>query len=259
MPDDQSVTERGQIPTNLRLLAVIEEVVRAGVPVTPSAVNDVLGLPKPTVHRLFATAEQQGFLQRDIDGRSYGPGPRLRRLAVDTMTSERVRALRLAVLQRVAEKVGETCNLAIPDRDGMFYLDRVETHWPLRINLPVGSQVPFHCTASGKMHLSCLRSDYLDRLLNSLALRQMTEKTITDSGILRQELAASRENGYATDNEEFMEGMSAIAVPVKDRRGRLLATLSVHAPVQRHTLTSLKGHLDTLIDAAAELSDIAAE
>ncbi len=259
MPDDQSVEEKGQIPTNLRLLAVIEEVARAGVPVTPSTVNEVLGLPKPTVHRLFATAEQQGFLQRDIDGRSYGPGPRLRRLAVDTMTSERVRGLRLSVLRAVAEKVGETCNLAIPDRDGMFYLDRVETHWPLRINLPIGSQVPFYCTASGKMHLSCLRGDYLDRLLNNLTLTAKTHKTITDPNTLRAELAHARESGFATDNEEFMEGMAAIAVPIKDHRGRLLATLSVHAPVQRHDLNSLQDHLGTLWDAARELGEIAGE
>ncbi len=259
MPDDQSVEEKGQIPTNLRLLAVIEEVARAGVPVTPSTVNEELGLPKPTVHRLFATAEQQGFLQRDMDGRSYGPGPRLRQLALDTMTSERVRGLRLAVLRAVADKVGETCNLAIPDRDGMFYLDRVETHWPLRINLPIGSQVPFYCTASGKMHLSCLRSDYLDRMLNNITLRPMTERTITDPDALRAEVARAREAGFSTDNEEFMEGMAAIAVPVKDPRGRLLATLSVHAPIQRHDLKSLESHLGTLLDAAAELAQIASE
>ncbi|MDB4241029.1 IclR family transcriptional regulator, partial [Yoonia sp.] len=66
----------GQIPTNLRLLLLLEEVAKVGVPVTPSVVNEVMGLPKPTIHRLFATAEAEGFLQRDIDGRSYSPGRR---------------------------------------------------------------------------------------------------------------------------------------------------------------------------------------
>lgn len=259
MPDDYREDDRGQIPTNLRLLIVIEEVARTGVPVTPSAVNELLGLPKPTIHRLFATAEAEGFLQRDIDGRSYGPGPRLRRLALDTMTSERVRALRLSVLRSVAEEIGETCNLAIPDREGMYYLDRVETHWPLRIQLPIGTRVPFHCTASGKMHLASLRTDYLERLLQHLNLRRMTSRTIVDPAQLFVAVRKAHENGYATDDEEFMEGMAAIAVPVKDGRGRLLATLSVHAPKQRHDLTSLRQHLRVLTDAAAELSAIASE
>ena len=119
MPDDQFSDKQGQIPTNLRLLVLLEEVAKAGVPLTPSALKDQLNLPKPTLHRLFHTAEEAGFLQRDIDGRSYSPGPRLRRLAINTVSSQRVRMIRLTILSRIAEKIGETCNIATPDRDGM--------------------------------------------------------------------------------------------------------------------------------------------
>lgn len=246
----------GQIPTNLRLLLLLEEVARVGVPVTPSVVNEVLHLPKPTIHRLFATAEAEGFLQRDIDGRSYSPGRRMRVLSINTLSSENVRTVRLAILKALAISVGETCNLAIPERDGMFYLDRVETHWPLRIQLPIGTQVPFHCTASGKMYLSTLRPDYLARFLNCYVLEQKTEQTITDPARLQQELELTRERGYATDNEEFMQGMTAIAVPILDNRGRLLSTLSIHAPEQRRQLGDLVAFLSPLQAAAAELAAI---
>ena len=246
----------GQIPTNLRLLMLLEEVAKAGVPVTPSVINEALGLPKPTIHRLFATAEAEGFLQRDIDGRSYSPGRRMRLLATNTLSSERVRTVRLAILKSLAVQVGETCNLAIPERDGMFYLDRVETHWPLRIQLPVGTEVPFHCTASGKMYLSTLRHDYLERFLKNYTLEPQTERTITAPDALRVELELTRERGYATDNEEFMHGMTAIAVPILDNRGRLLSTLSIHAPEQRRHLPDLVEYLDPLQDAAAELAAI---
>ena len=246
----------GQIPTNLRLLMLLEEVAKVGVPVTPSVVNETLGLPKPTIHRLFATAETEGFLQRDIDGRSYSPGRRMRQLSINTLSSERVRTVRLAILKSLALKVGETCNLAIPERDGMFYLDRVETHWPLRIQLPVGTEVPFHCTASGKMFLSTLRPDYLDRFLKNYALEPQTEATITKPAKLKAELDATRERGYATDNEEFMPGMTAIAVPILDNRGRLLSTLSIHAPEQRRGLPALIDYLPDLMNAASELSAV---
>ena len=246
----------GQIPTNLRLLMLLEEVARVGVPVTPATVNEVLGLPKPTIHRLFATAEAEGFLQRDIDGRSYSPGRRMRLLATNTLSSEHLRTVRLAVLKSLAVKVGETCNLAIPERDGMFYLDRVETHWPLRIQLPVGTQVPFHCTASGKMYLSTLRPDYLERFLKNHTLETQTERTITDPTNLRKELEATRARGYATDNQEFMMGMTAIAVPITDNRGRLLSTLSIHAPELRRDLPDLKEFLGDLQEAASELAAI---
>ena len=65
--------------------------------------------------------------------------------------------VRQTVLNALAEDVGETCNIAMPERHAMVYLDRVETKWPLRIQLPVGTEVPFHCTASGKMYLSSLK------------------------------------------------------------------------------------------------------
>ncbi|MEP2781582.1 MAG: IclR family transcriptional regulator [Pseudoruegeria sp.] len=245
-----------QIPTNLRLLLVLEEVARLGVPVKPAQLVDTLGLPKPTVHRLLQTAEEIGFLQRDLDGRSYGPGPRLRTLAVNTMSSEHLRTARLAIIKNVAETIGETCNLATPDREGMTYLDRVETKWPLRIQLPIGTQVPFHCTASGKMYLSSLRSAPLNGVLSAHPLSEQTQKTISDPVALRAELKLIKEQGYATDDEEFMTGMAALAVPVFDAQKRMLATLSVHAPIQRQSVQGLIAFVPCLKEGAARLSEL---
>ncbi|WP_170456305.1 IclR family transcriptional regulator [Ruegeria arenilitoris] len=247
-----------QIPTNLRLLLILEEVARRGVAVKPADLIEALGLAKPTVHRLLQTAEAEGFLQRDLDGRSYGPGPRLRQMSVNTVSSEHLRTARLAILRGVADEIGETCNLAIPDREGMIYLDRVETKWPLRIQLPIGTQVPFHCTASGKMYLSTLRRNTLDGFLSARGLTANTEKTITDPKAMRAEIAKIAQNGYSTDDEEFMPGMAAVAVPVFDENDRLAATLSVHAPTQRHDLTSLQQFLPLLQSGALKLSGLLA-
>lgn len=256
MAKDSDIKGTDQIPTNLRLLRLLEEVARVGVPVTPSQLNDTLGLPKPTLHRLFHTAEDEGFLQRDIDGRSYSPGKRMRRMAISTLSSERIRTVRLAVLRKIVEEIGETCNIATPDRDGMFYLDRIESAWPLRIQMPVGTEVPFYCTASGKMYLSSLRSDYLDRFLRNQKLEQFTGNTIVDPVRLREEVAQIRARGYATDNEEYMEGMCALAVAIQDPQGRLLSTLSVHCPSQRTSLSDLIQYLPVLQRGAQELSDV---
>lgn len=256
MPQDATTSKEKQIPTNLRLLLILEEVARVGVAIKSTDLIDAMGLPKPTVHRLLQTAEAEGFLQRDMDGRSYGPGPRMRALAVNTMSSERLHSARLAILKGVAEEVGETCNLALPDREGMTYLDRVETKWPLRIQLPIGTQVPFHCTASGKMYLSTLRAKMLDGVLSARPLEKQTDKTITSPNLLLEELKKTRKLGYSTDDEEFMTGMAAIAVPILDPQGRLLATLSVHAPVMRCKLEQIIEFLDPLKRAAANLSEL---
>ena len=256
MPDGQSDDTQGQIPTNLRLLLLLEQVAKEGVPVAPGALSAALGLPKPTVHRLLTTAESEGFLQRDVDGRSYGPGHRLRRLSANTLSSQRVRTERLMIMKALAERVGETCNLAAPGRYGMVYLDRVETHWPLRIEMKVGMQVPFHCTASGKMYLSSLRKDKLQRFLGVIDLESRTKNTLSSADRLFADIENIRTRGYAMDDQEFMDGMGAIAVAVRDNQNRLVTTLSIHAPLQRLDLAGLEAWYPALSDARDQLENI---
>lgn len=246
----------GSIPTNLRLLLVIEEIAKAGVPVTPTEVNAQIGLPKPTIHRLFSTLEEEGFLQRDMDGRTYSPGPRLRDMAGGILSSLRIRTARQAVLKRVSREIGETCNIALPDRDSMTYLERVETEWPLRIQLPIGTRVPFYCTASGKMYLGSLALNHLKTYLAATDLVRRTPNTITDPDALLEEIRGVREVGYALDREEFMEDMIALAVPILDTNQRLMATLSFHAPTQRFDIARALEFLEPLKDAATALSNL---
>ena len=244
----------GTIPTNLRLLMVIEEIAKAGVPVTPTDVNAEIGLPKPTIHRLFATLEEEGFLQRDLDGRTYSPGPRLRTLAGGVLSSLRIRSARQAILKRLSREIGETCNIALPDRDAMTYLERVETEWPLRIQLPIGTRVPFYCTASGKLYLASLAQNHLKRYLAATDLTPHTPNTLTDRDALIEEIRKIRKTGYALDREEFMEDMIALAVPILDINRRLMATLSFHAPTQRFDIDRALGCIDPLRTAADDLS-----
>ncbi|MCR9087053.1 MAG: IclR family transcriptional regulator [Rhodobacteraceae bacterium] len=254
MDGQNGETRIGSIPTNLRMLLVLEEIAQSGVPVTPTEVNQRIGLPKPTIHRLFATLEAEGFIMRELDGKSYTPGKRLRRLSINVLSSLRVRTARLAVLGRLAEEVGETCNIAVPDRDAMFYLDRVETKWPLRIQLPIGTHVPFYCTASGKMYLSSLNEAHLERYLRAGHFVQHTASTLTSIDALRNEISLTRDRGYSEDAEEFMDGMIAIACPILDDQDRLLSTVSFHAPAVRLTLEVARSHVERLRAAAAELS-----
>ena len=244
------------IPTNLRLLLVLEEIARIGVPATPTEINAILGLPKPTIHRLFATLEEEGFLQRDIDGRTYSPGRRLRGMATGVLSSLRIRAARLAVLRKLSNLIGETCNIALHDRDCMIYLERFETDWPLRIQLPVGTTVPFYCTASGKMYLSTLPQTHLARYAASEDLVAQTDNTLTSAKGLIKEVVNVRQNGHAIDDEEFMLGMIAIAVPILDGNNRLVATLSFHAPTVRFSVERALTYLPDLHAATADLSSL---
>lgn len=259
MTEDESKNDNRNIPTNLRLLLVLEELARADVPTTPTEVNRVLGLPKATVHRLFHTLEAEGFIQRDIDGNSYSPGKRLRKLSVNALSSLRIRTARLSIIRQLVDKVGETCNVVSPNRTGMVYIDRVESKWPIQVQLPIGVEVPFHCTASGKLYLSTLPGSQLNGLLKALPLDQQTPNTIIDITVLSEEIKTIRKRGYSTDNEEFIEGMVAVAVPIKDNQDRLMSALAVHGPVSRFSLDDAKRHVDLMQSVADDLSRLLIE
>lgn len=245
-----------QVGRSIRLLLILEEIARLGVPATPTRVNREIGLPKQTLHRIFQSLEAEGFLQREHDGRSYAPGPRFRTMATGVISSERLREARLSVMRALAADVGETCNLAIPDRDAMIYLDRVETDWPLRVQFPTGTSVPLHCTASGKLYLSTLAPSRLERVLNAGNFARRTDRTITDPKVLAAEIESIRLSDYSRDNEEFIDGMIAVAVPVKDAYGRMVSSLSFHAPTPRMSLDVALTYLDRLRAAADELTRI---
>ncbi len=243
-------------PPGQRRLSILEVLTAAGYPMTPTDINESLGLPKPTVHRLCNELHLDGYLTKDIDGRRYLPGARLRNIAAGVLSFAPLAQLRHTILQRVSDQVGETCNITLPDSEGMIYLDRVETHWPIRIELPVGGHVPFYCTASGKLYLSTLRRSQQRRLIDSLKLDRHAPNTITDKEELLAALEVIRKNRLGVDNEEFVEGMVAIAVPVENDRGDFMATLAIHAPVQRMNLDKAMGHVELLRGAAKELYSV---
>lgn len=237
-----------------RVLQVLEVISDATEPLTPTEINRTLKLPKPTIHRLCSQLEEAGFLKPRIDGRGLLPGPKLNKIAQGVLSNnDFLRSQRHLILERLSAELGETCNISIPDGGNMIYFDRVETHWPLRVQLQINDRVPLHCTASGKLFLSELSSIKRSRLLAKLPLEQHTPNTLTSIEQLKPALKQIRSDAVGIDNEEFLTGMIAVAVPLRDSEGRMYAALAMHAPTARLTLEQALEHIPTMQKAAEEL------
>lgn len=248
------MSDDDRIPTNLRTLLILEILGKSDQPMTATEINDHIGLPKQTVHRLCATLEENGFLTRPGNSKKYQVARRLRDLGAGLLHNSRDHIARHQILRRVSEHFGETVNFAVPGDTGMNYLDRVETDWPFRVQLPIGSSVPFHCTASGKAFLSSLTPKARAAMVDALDLKKMTDHTLATRESLLKELQQVRKQGYALDREEFIEGMVAIAVPVIDAHGRFIAALAYHGPAQRMSLEDAVANREVLQLAADKLS-----
>ncbi|MGC6485588.1 MAG: IclR family transcriptional regulator [Candidatus Puniceispirillales bacterium] len=237
---------------NMRMLRILEVIAAADKALTPTEVNTILGWPKQSVHRLCNTLIDEGYLEKR--GRRLFPRQRLLSLFARLADHGLPLTARHQILQRISAEVGETVNFVRPDTKGMTYVDRVETNWPFRIQLPIGTHVPFHCTASGKVYLSSLKSAERQRMLASLNLSRFTAHTHTSIETLEAELMQINRDGFALDREEFHENMVAVAVPVNDAEGRFLAVLAVHGPMPRFTLDDAESRIGLLQDAARQIS-----
>lgn len=248
----------GDTPT-LRLIALLEVIAAKHQRVTLQALVEQTGLPKPTLHRMLQQLESAGLLQRERDGRHYGTGTRLRRLAEQVLLNDSHHGARHAVLRRLVEEVGESCNITALAGGEVVYLDRVETAAPLRFYLHPGSRVPAHCSASGKVFLAQLAPEQRRRLLAHAPLEKYTSKTITQPAKLEREIERVQRDGYALDDEEFLPGLVCVAVPVPGDDGVTNLGIAVQAPAVRLTTTKAKQLLPALRRAAQALARIDAE
>jgi IclR family acetate operon transcriptional repressor len=238
-----------------RVLLMLEIIAKAEEPPTLNELVTLIELPKATTHRLVTRLEKLGFAQRSMDGRRYEIGYRLTSLALGAMRHSFQQAPRRAILAALVKEIGETCNITVLDATELVYLDRVESDWPLQIRLNTGSRVPLHCTASGKLFLSLAPAAQRKAFFAAQALTRHTPRTIVDRAALERELNRIRKTRIGTDDEEFIEGMSAAAVPVMDARGKICATVAVHGPTTRLPLKRAIALAPALLKAAKAIEN----
>ncbi|MDR3065941.1 MULTISPECIES: IclR family transcriptional regulator [Comamonas] len=241
---------------NLRLFALLEAVAQKSQPFTLQTMVEETGLPKPTMHRMLAQLEGAGILQRDGNGRHYGTGQRLMRLAENVLLNNTTHGARHAVLTQLVRELGESCNITAFSGSEVLYLDRVETPAPLRFYLHPGSRVPAHCSATGKLFLSQMSPAQRRRLLANVPLETFTGNTLTTFEALDQELDQVRAQGYAFDNEEFLPGLLCLGVLVPAPQGNSNMGLAVQAPIMRFSKEKALSFLPKLQAAVAAIARI---
>jgi len=223
----------------LRPLQVLEQLTRTALPLTLAQLAAQVQVPKSTLLRLLKALEENGYVQHMAAERGYVPGPRAAKLALQTLRGERVSRDCRAVLQALVDKVGETCNLTTLDNNQVRYIERVETHHPLRMVLDPGAKVPLHCTASGKLFLATMPLLERRNAMAGMALERRSPHTFIDAQALERELERIAKHQIGVDNEEFVHGMVAVAVPVYAARKQVIAAIACHAPTARVSMADL--------------------
>jgi len=127
-----------------KVLLILEVIANSEFPLTLEHISSSIGLAKPTAFRLLNTLVAQGFVERDPNGRRFQPSAKFRLMGLSLLSTDSIRSQRVAVMKRLVEAVGETCNFNILDGNEVLYLDRIETSAPIRLHIDSGMHVPLH-------------------------------------------------------------------------------------------------------------------
>lgn len=206
-----------------------------------------------SIYPIVYTLYKFGYLARDPETKRYSLGLRILTLANQILSSLDIREKAKPVLKRLARELGVNAHLAMLYEGEVLYLDREEAAPSVVIPSVIGRRVPPHCTALGKVLLAH-NPEVLDELLARGPLPALTPNTVTDPELLRRELERVRQQGYATDWEEFHEGNICVAAPVRNYRGTVVAAISVSLPKARLTHDSLGRFVQAVISGAHEVS-----
>lgn len=215
-----------------------------------------LGVANSTAHRLLAMLQHHGFVRQDARTRAYIAGTALLEVGLAVVRNMDIREIARPVLEGLTEATGETSHLAVLEHDMVRYLDAVESPKALRVTGRTGVMLPAHCTSIGKALLAELDADELRRLYPSDVLPAETDRSITSFAELVRNLAKARERGYAVNTGESEDGMTSVAVAVRDQHGTAFAAISAAGPSGRLPAKRVAETAALLQARAAELAEL---
>lgn len=192
-----------------------------------------LGLSKGTGHRVVYTLTSRGFLSQNKQNGKYTLGPKAFELGSLAMSQMEIRKVAHPFLEELCGLTGETAHLVIQESMEVLYLDKVESPRAIRMSSFIGQRMPMHCTAVGKVLLSGLSEEEVRNICQIKGMKKVTAKTLTSFEQLAAELQKVSDQGFAFDDEENEVGLRCIAAPVRDYSQKIIAAISISAPVMR--------------------------
>lgn len=223
--------------------------------VTPTSVAGVLGVNKSTGSRLIKTLTDQGFLSSSGNGRGWVLGPAVIDLYAAIHRRIDLQELAREVLTKVRDVTGETVSIQIRVGDVRVCVAQVPSNHPVRWVIEVGESRPLTAGSSAKVLLAGMAQTDLGRLLKSQPFRAFTSRTLDRSELLR-EVERVRQKGYAINDSERIEGVSGLAVPVRNVEGETIAALAVSGPRARWRREQMLRHLREVQGAALGLAGL---
>jgi len=218
-----------------------------------SEIAQAVDLHKATAYRIVTTLVNYGYLEWIAGSQKYRLGLELSNLGFKVIRRMDLRHEALPFMKELVHEWDETCDLSIFDQGRVFYIEVLRGNHALTISAAVGQRLPAHCTASGKLFLAFLPETELNDILEG-RLDSYTDNTVTSLDELTKQLEIIRSQGYSVDFEEYELGVCAVAAPIFNRRGNVIAAIGSPSPTSRMTPERIAEIAESFKGAAKEIS-----
>lgn len=223
------VEKNGDVPAISKMNQIFDLLAVEHRSIGQAEICSKLNLPKATVSRLINTLTGMGYIEQDKKSGLYSLGAKL--LTLGSIVNKRLDLTNIAkpIIQQLSEDTGEMVKISIMRGDIIYPLTKQESKKSMRITLDTGTVFPPYNGAAGKLLMAFTEDglNYLEHRLPQIEMKAFTKYTITDIEQLKEHLVAIRERGYACDNQEESLGIYAIAAPVYDAEGVVIAAVSI--------------------------------
>lgn len=237
-----------------RGLAVIRAFDAEHPDLTLSDVARMTGLNRAAARRFLHTLVELGYVR--TDGRRFSLGPRVLELGYSYLSSLSLPELALPAMERLVERVHESCSMAVLDGTEVVYVARVPTKRIMSVAISVGTRFPAYATSMGRVLLAHQDPAWLDSYLATVHLEPLTPRTVTDPERLRAILDRVRSDGYCLVDQELEIGLRSMAAPIRDKHGRVVAAINVSAHISRGPAEVIcEDLLPPLLETASAVSD----
>lgn len=198
-------------------------------------ISEMVGLNKSTVHRLLATLEGKRFVERNPDTGLYRPGIRFIQIAYLTIDHNDLKRVATPFMNSLCEQYRENVNLSILDEANVVYVEVVESEQRIKLAATPGQHLPAFCTASGKAILAFMPEKEVAKILE-IGMPKYTSSTIISPESFFVGISKTRERGFAISEQEFEDGINAVAAPIFNDEQEPIASVSIAGPAYRFTL-----------------------
>lgn len=235
-----------------RALQLLEILAEHPEGMQPKEFETILELNKITVHRLLATLENRGFVERQ--GSSYKIGLKLVELSSMKLGSIELKTEAAPYLRKLVNALGLPVQMAILEGNEAVFIEKMESINTFHMYSQIGKRIPLYASGVGKMLLTQQTDEKILSDLSKISFKAFTSKTLTSPKEVLAEIQVARKKGYAIDNEEHEEGIFCIAAPIYDYRGQMIAAISVGGKNPEFILDEAADHFSFIKEIAWDIS-----